>query len=465
MNSALPAGDSSTLLVVEDDKALCDLISSELSERGYTVYAASSTAAALEMLREITPDLVLTDLRLPDGSGFEVLESARANGNPPAVLLITAFGSVPQAVEALKAGADDFLTKPLDLEHLAVRLDRALAHRRATTMLNDLRVTLGEARGDGLFHGMVGASSAMKQLFAKIRQVAGVDEPVLITGESGTGKELVAKAIHSESGRAASAFIAVNCASIPEALLEAEFFGHTAGAFTGAGSARRGLFAEANGGTLFLDEIGELPQPLQAKLLRVLQEQSVRPIGASREIAVDARIIAATNRDVATEVAEGRWREDLYYRLEALTLSVPPLRERGNDRSVLTRHFLAVLASERNQLGLRMTERAFDALQNYHFPGNVRELSNALARAVTFCENGVIELRHLPERMRGARRPEPVGDDPLGVLTEPLPTLAEVERRYIGWVLDRTGHNKRQAAKILDVGRRTVYRKLDRAGG
>jgi DNA-binding NtrC family response regulator len=448
------------LLVVEDDKPLCDLIASELKDRGYLVDTAPGAQAALEVLHRRSLDLVLTDLRLPDGSGFDVLESALSHDRRPAVLLITAFGSVPQAVKALKAGADDFLTKPLDLEHLAVRLERALNHRRTNVMLHDLRETLRESGGSGLFHGMVGRSPVMRRLFASIRRVALVEEPVLITGDSGTGKELVAKAIHAESARAAKPFVAVNCASIPGPLLEAEFFGHTANAFTGARTARRGLFAEADKGTLFLDEIGELPQSLQAKLLRTLQEQSVRPIGASRETSVDTRIIAATNRDVAAEVAAGSWRADLYYRLEALTLDVPPLRARGDDRGTLIKHFLAVLASERNQPSLRLTGPAFDALNAYPFPGNVRELSNALARAATFCENGAIGLHHLPERMRGTPRLEPAGADPLGILSQPPPTLAEVERRYIEWILSRTDQNKRRAARILDVGRRTVYRKL-----
>jgi DNA-binding NtrC family response regulator len=461
MTQTPTARDPGRLLIVEDDKPLCDMIASELSDRGYTVDTAFGTQSALSALRAESPDLVLTDLRLPDGSGFDVLAAALSHGSQPAVLLITAFGSVPQAVEALKAGADDFLTKPLDLEHLAVRLERALAHRQTNVMLRDLRETLRGSRGDGVFHGMVGQSTVMRQLFAKIQRVARVAEPVLVTGESGTGKELVAKAIHAGSERASRPFVAVNCASIPETLLEAEFFGHTAGAFTGARIARQGLFAEADRGTLFLDEIGELPQPLQAKLLRTLQEQTIRPIGAPRETPVDTRIIAATNRDIAAEVANGRWREDLYYRLEALTLDVPPLRERGDDCAALIRHFLVILASDRNQPGLRLAEPASDALQAYHYPGNVRELSNALARAATFCENGVIELRHLPERIRGVLRLEPAGADPLGILGQPPPTLAQVEKRYIKWILARTGQNKRQAARVLDVGRRTVYRKLD----
>ena len=302
----------------------------------------------------------------------------------------------------------------------------------------------------------------MQQLFASIRRVAMVDEPVLISGESGTGKELVARAIHAESPRAERCFVAVNCASVPEALLEAEFFGHTANAFTGAGAARRGLMAEAHGGTLFLDEIGEMAGALQAKLLRALQERTVRPLGGTEETRVDVRIITATNRDLEAEVEAGRWREDLYYRLEALALEVPPLRERGSeDRVVLAAHFLAALAAQRGLPGLRLAESAFDALHSYAFPGNVRELGNALARAATFCEDGEIELRHLPRRIREKLSHSGHDADPLGINAEPPPTLAQLEERYIRWIIGRTGNNKRRAAKVLDVGRRTIYRKLD----
>ncbi|HEX9877869.1 MAG TPA: sigma-54 dependent transcriptional regulator [Gammaproteobacteria bacterium] len=462
--TAHPAQPPGRLLVVEDDQALCELIASEFEDRGYLVETAVDRTGALGALRVGAPDLVLTDLRLPDGSGFDVLQAAQTHRAPPAVLLITAFGSVPQAVEALKAGADDFLTKPLDLEHLAVRVERALLQRHTNVMLQHLRETLRESSRDGLFHGMVGQSPVMQHLFAAIRRVGKVDEPVLITGESGTGKELVAKAIHAESRRVERPFIAVNCASIPETLLEAEFFGHTASAFTGARAARRGLFAEADHGTLFLDEIGEMPMPLQAKLLRALQEQRIRPLGGARETPIDVRIIAATNRDIDAEMKARRWREDLYYRLEALALHVPPLRERDDDdRTALIAHFLAGLAAERNLPRLHVSEPAFEALQSYPFPGNVRELNNALTRAATFCENSKIEVRHLPERMRVGLRRAPLDTDPLGIQDDPPPTLAQLEERYIRWILERAGDNKKRAAKILHVGRRTIYRKLDGA--
>lgn len=464
MTDPRSAARSNHLLIVEDDAALCELITSEFRDRGYSVDAASGAESALRALRAEPPDLVLTDLRLPDGSGFDVLQAAQANRSRPAVLLITAFGSVPQAVEALKAGADDFLTKPLDLEHLAVRVERALLQRQTSVTLQTLRETLRASSRDGLFHGMIGQSPIMQQLFASIRRVARVDEPVLVTGESGTGKELVAKAIHAESARATQPFIAVNCASIPEALLEAEFFGHTANAFTGARTARRGLFAEADKGTLFLDEIGEMPAALQAKLLRTLQEQRIRPLGGATETTVDVRIIAATNRDIEAEVRSGHWREDLYYRLEALALHVPPLRERGDDRAALTGYFLARLAADRGLPTLHLSEPAFEALQDYAFPGNVRELINALTRAATFCENGAIDLVHLPERIGPRLRRAGAAADPLGIQDDPPPTLAQLEERYIRWILERTGQNKQRAARILSVGRRTIYRKLDGAG-
>ncbi len=454
------------LLIVEDDASLRELISGELEDRGYIVEPASTRAAAMESLQSGAPDLILSDLRLPDGSGMDLLPAAQQHHAQPAMLLITAFGSVPQAVEALKAGADDFLTKPVDLEHLAVRIERALDHRRTNVTLAGLREVLRESGRDDLFHGMVGRSDIMRQLFAGIRRIARVDEPVLITGESGTGKELVAKAVHAESARADASFLAVNCAAIPESLLESEFFGHTANAFTGAGAARRGLFAEADGGTLFLDEIGDMPASLQAKLLRVLQEGRFRPLGDTSEIEVDVRIIAATNRDIELEVQAGNWRDDLYYRLETLALEVPPLRERAvDDRIALAAHFLAVLAAERDLPALRLSEEALSILQTYPFPGNVRELANALTRAATFCEGATIAPRHLPARMRAQHSPErPVHDDPLRLHEDPPPTLAQVQTRYIRWILDSTGQNKKRSAQILDVGRRTLYRKLSNGG-
>lgn len=448
------------VLVVEDDAALRELLVQELADRGYSVRDAGDKAGALNRLQSGAFDLVVSDIRLPDGSGLDILKAAHSGDNVPAVILITAFGSVPQAVDALKAGADDFLTKPLDLDHLAVRVDRVLANRRTGVTLATLQESLRNSSGSGNFHGMVGDSPMMRKLYDAIRHIARVDEPVLISGESGTGKELVARAIHAQSNRADAPFVAINCASVPETLLEAEFFGHTAGAFTGAGTAREGLFSEANGGILFMDEIGEMPMSMQAKLLRVLQDGVVRPLGGGQEITVDVRIVAATNRDIEAAVKEGEWREDLFYRLEILSLTVPPLRERPDDLLTLATHFLTRIAVERGLQELRLTERALDAIMNYPFPGNVRELGNAMARAATFCEGSRIDVQHLPKRMRAAGKVPDQDGDPLGITKLPLPTLEQVERRYIEWVLAHAGNNKRRTAEILDVGRRTIYRKL-----
>ncbi|MEX0900362.1 MAG: sigma-54 dependent transcriptional regulator [Gammaproteobacteria bacterium] len=444
-----------TILIVEDDDALRQLLADELAEHGYTVETAPGIKAARQFLSASPCDVVISDLRLPDGNGMDLLESLRAQPGSPGIVLITAFGSVPQAVEALKKGADDFLTKPLDLEHLVIRVDRVLAQRRA-------RADLDALRGASEFHGMVGSSTVMQRVYTAIRQVARSSEPVLITGESGTGKELVARAIHDESERRAGPFVPVNCASIPEALLEAEFFGHTAGAFTGARGARAGLFAEAGGGSLFLDELGEMPLALQAKLLRVLQDHKVRPVGGNAEIEVDVRIITATNRKLEDEVAAGAVREDLYYRLEALQLHLPPLRERGDDKIELAAHILARLARDLGRPSLMLADATLEMIQKYPFPGNVRELQNTLTRAATFCSGNRIEPRHLPDRVRaGGDEASQAKSDPFG-LGDAMPiTLAELERRYIRWVLEYTGDNKRRAAEILDIGRRTLYRKLE----
>jgi len=450
------------IFVVEDDAALRQLLLDELGDRGYETRGFGTAGSVRAKLTADACDLVICDIRLPDGDGFDVLEAARQIEPAPSVILITAFGSIPQAVEALRAGAEDFLTKPLDLDHLGIRIERALRHRRTNHQLESLQKTLRASSAEGGFRGMIGTSPAMQQVYAAVRRFARVDEPVLITGESGVGKELVAAAIHAESERSNRPLVSVNCASIPENLLEAEFFGHTAGAYTGATGAREGLVREADGGTLFLDEVGEMPATMQAKLLRVLQDGRVRPIGQDTELDVDVRIVAATNRNLVEAVDEGSWRKDLYYRLEALSLEVPPLRDRLEDIPELVAHFTARIAAERELPGLTLTEPALDALHAYGFPGNVRELRNALARAAVFCDGGQIDVTHLPTRIRaGADRHRPGGDDPLGIGAEPKPSLEQVELRYIRWILETTDNNKRRAAEILGIGRRTLYRKLE----
>lgn len=455
------------ILVVEDDKALSRLMVDELEAGRRMVTACTSLAEARIWLARRRPALVVTDLRLPDGNGMELVrELVAGEGERPGILVVTAFGSVRQAVEALQAGADDFLTKPLDLDHFLIAVERVLETRHLREEVTRFR-RLSEA-GD-VFHGLFGRSAAMRTLFDQIRVVARAQGPVLIHGESGTGKELVARAVHAESERAEGPFLAVNCAGVPQELMESEFFGHASGAFTGARASRRGLLQQASGGTLLLDEIGEMPLALQAKMLRALQDGSIRPVGQDTEEHVDVRIVAATHRDLAQRVASGEFREDLYYRLETFALRVPPLREREEDIELLAQRFLARFAASQGRPARSFSPQALAALQQYSFPGNVRELQNAVERAVAFCPGECIAPEHLPERLLS---PEPASAAPAGTQRGDgglldgavLPTLDELQRRYVQRVLDEVGGNRRRAAALLGIGRRTLYRRLDESG-
>lgn len=450
---------SETLLLIEDDASLRTLLQEELALDGYRMLAAANCAEGAAMAVSESPDLVISDLRLPDGDGLDVLRKLQAEGRVVPFIIITAFGTVDQAVEALQAGADDFLTKPLSTEHLRLKVRRLLAHAALSLELAHYRSASGEPANLGL----VGESSAMDRLRQEIRQVARSEAAVLINGESGTGKELVARAIHRESDRRDGPFIPVNCAGIPPELMESEFFGHEAGAFTGARQARKGLFAEASGGTLLLDEIGEMPLALQAKLLRVLQEGKVKPVGAEREEPVDVRIVAATHVDLMEAVRQGDFREDLYYRLETLMLTVPPLRERGDDVELLAMHFLRQSADRHKRGFLRLGESTLNTLTDYPFPGNVRELASAMERAVTFCDGDVVQPEHLPARIRKrqaslpGRAADDLGEEP----TASWPTLETLQKRYVSQVMERVQGNKRRAAQILGINRRTLYRWLE----
>lgn len=453
------------VLLVEDDRGLRELLTEELEDATIPVTAVDSAEAALQLLNEVQPDLIVSDLRLPGMDGMELLRHIREFPHAPAFLIITGFGTISQAVEALKAGADEFLTKPLDLEHFLLSVHRQLETRRLRGEVQRYRSLLQEDH----FHGLIGQSRAMQTLFQQIRQLAQASGPVLIVGESGTGKELVARAIHDESPRAEGPFQAVNCAGVPAELLESEFFGHEAGAFTGAVKAKRGLFDQADNGTLFLDELGEMPLALQAKLLRVLQDGMIRPVGANREHAVNVRIVAATNRNLEELIESGDFREDLFYRLETFTLRVPPLREREEDLEMLAARFLTRFSMQMGREVDGFSSEALAALKMYSFPGNVRELQNAVERAVTFCQASTVELEHLPTRIRGNDRRPIAASSVDGLLKDMthgpvLPTLAELEQRYIRYVLEQVGGNKRRAAALLDVSRRTLYRRLDEEG-
>ncbi|HKL76862.1 MAG TPA: sigma-54 dependent transcriptional regulator [Gammaproteobacteria bacterium] len=452
--------EAGNILVVEDDGDLATLLTDELSEAGYGVRTSDRAEAAEEEMARGQPELILSDLRLPGMSGLDFLHRVNTYPEPPAFLLVTAFGTIPQAVEALKAGADDFLTKPLDLEHLHLRVARTLDNHRLRQEIASYR----RAAPVSHFHDLVGQSPAMLRLYDQIRMLSQAGGPVLLQGESGSGKELVARAVHQESPRGSSPFVAVNCASIPGELMESELFGHKGGAFTGATGSRRGLFAEAHGGTLFLDEIGEMPAALQATLLRVLQDGRIRPVGGEKEESVDVRVVTATNRDLSEEMTQGNFRPDLFYRLETFSLTIPPLRERGEDLELLAGRFIAQFARDLNRKNLHLTEDALDCLKNYPFPGNVRELRNAMERAATFAQDERIRPAELPERIREAAAtvPPPSAADASAFLEEGFPTLEELNRRYIDHVLEYTGGNKRWTAKILGVSRRTLYRHLDR---
>ncbi len=446
------------VLLVEDDPSLGQLLTEELEADGYAVVGAATVQDARKALKEQRPALIVSDLRLPDGDGMQVLAFQQAEHPGIPFIVITAFGTVDQAVEALQAGADDFLTKPLSTDHLRLKIKRLLTQADINRQLAEI-----QSRQYGeLNMGLVGDSSAMERLRSEIRQVAFSQAAVLIHGESGTGKELVAHAIHNQSERSDKAFLAVNCAGIPPDLMESEFFGHEAGAFTGARQARKGLFAEASGGTLLLDEIGEMPMALQAKLLRVLQEGAIKPVGADHEEAVDVRILASTHVNLMKAVEEGTFREDLYYRLETLSLSVPPLRERDEDVELLAMHFLKEACLRHGRGFIKFSEVTLRVLRDYPFPGNVRELSSAIERAVTFCEGGTIQPEHLPERIRkrqGSFHTSTI--DPEGSNIPEWPTLETLQQNYVRQVMNAVEGNKRRAAQILGINRRTLYRWLE----
>jgi two-component system response regulator HydG len=445
------------VFVVDDEREMTDLVQLGLKKRGFTVVTFGNGADALAGLSEHDVDVVVTDLNMKGMTGLELCQHIVADRADLPVIVLTAFGSFETAVGAIRAGAYDFVTKPVEIEALAIAIRRAGEHRQLRGEVKRLREAVKTAYGRS---DLVGASPAMKQVYDLIDQVSATDATVLITGESGTGKEVVARAVHERSRRKEGPFVAINCAAMPEALLESELFGHAKGAFTDAKANRQGLFQQAHGGTLFLDEIGEMALALQPKLLRAIQERKVRPVGAEAEIPADVRIIAATNRDLEEMVEEKRFREDLYYRINVIHIPLPPLRARGGDVLLLAQHILGQYAVVFNKKVVGLSPAAAERLISYDWPGNVRELGNCLERAVALAHFEEIQVEDLPDKVRHkARTPALSGSD----LPELL-TLEEVERRHVLRVLEACNGNRTDAAKMLGLDRKTLYRKLLRWG-
>jgi len=451
----MPDEEISHLLLVDDDPSMCELLDQGLSTPETTVESVHDSGAALDRIAAGDIDLVITDLRLPGLSGTELCRRIVQNSGPP-VIVLTAFGDYETAVEAVRAGAYDFIAKPVRIEVLRIAVKRALEHARLHREVRRLKSSLDHRPTSG---ALLGESRAMQEVQELIARTAPSASSVLITGESGTGKELVAKALHEQS-HFKGPFIAVNCAAIPEQLLESELFGHERGAYTDARGTRTGLFVQANGGTLFLDEIGELPLGLQPKLLRALQERTVRPLGSSRLVPFDARIVAATNRDLEFDVEEGRFRQDLYFRVNVIEIPVPPLRARGNDVLLLSMHFLRQCADRAHKAVTALTPEAAAHILKYPWPGNVRELSNVIERAVALTSHDHVTVADLPRRLVEQERTAGImGSDP-----PELVPLEEMERRYILHVLSAAGGSRTAAAKILGLDRSTLWRRLDRYG-
>ncbi|MCG3127400.1 MAG: Regulatory protein AtoC [Phycisphaerae bacterium] len=434
------------ILVVDDSESTLRVIKRNLDAQGYTVVTATDVATAIELLEDTAFDLVVTDLRMPKVGGLDLVRHVRSNFPDAGVIMITGFASIGSAVSAMQAGAEDYLPKPFTDEELLTAVRGALQkiHLRRAARLPNSEATPPP-------HGMIGDSSAMRRVYDLINRAAAADATVLITGESGTGKELVARAVHYNGPRASAPFVPVNCAGIPEALVESELFGHVKGAFTSATSNRAGLFAAAEGGTIFLDEVGELAPATQAKLLRVLQEREVQMVGADRARKIDVRVITATNKDLAALVARGKFREDLFYRLHVVTIDLPPLRERGDDVLLLARHFLTRFSQQAGRPTPTLTDRAVEALRAYSWPGNVRELQNLLQRLVILTDGDELDATVLPAAMRFSIPRE------ARALNR---TLAEIEREHIEAVLASVGGNKTRAAEILGIHRKSLREKL-----
>ncbi len=445
-----------SILIIEDDRDMCDMLSVALGRRGFTTAAYQSGMSGLAAIDSAPPDVILVDINLPDISGMEVCQRVSADNPELPVVVMTAFGNMDMAIEAIRAGAYDFITKPVDMDMLALALDRAVQYR---SLHKQLAVLSRAAEMAPNLDCMIGESQVMRELFQRLAKIADADISVLITGESGVGKEVAARALHNLSRRKQQPFVAINCSALTETLLESELFGHVKGAFTDACCDRKGLFQEADGGTLFLDEIADFPLSLQPKLLRVIEERRVRPIGSNSEHPFNVRILAATNRDVESAVAAGAFREDLFYRLNVITVQVPPLRERGADRLLLAARFVGECAVRQGKQVTGIDKTAAKKILTYPWPGNVRELRNAMEHAVALADHQLITPEDLPEKITAQHHLLESVYHPADLVS-----LEEMTTRYIHYVLGVTENNQSLAAQILNIDRKTLYRRLNKSG-
>ena len=440
------------ILVVDDEERMRNLLKKVLTKQGLSVQTSPNGIDALMKVEETPFDVILADIRMPEMNGIEVLKAVKETRPEIYVILMTAFGSIDSAVEAMKKGAYDYITKPFKMEEITIVIKKALEEKGLRKEVASLR---NEVRSKYRFDNIIGKSKVMQDVFDLIRRVSNSKSTVLIYGKSGTGKELVAKALHYNSPRKDNPFVAVNCSAIPETLLESELFGHVRGAFTGAIATRKGLFEEANGGTIFLDEIGNVSHAMQIKLLRVLQEREIRRVGGAENIKVDIRLIAASNQNLEEAVSRGEFRDDLYYRLNVITINLPELKDRQDDVSLLANYFLKKYTKEENEKIKSISKEAMNLLLNYNWPGNVRELENVIERAIALGRYEEILPEDIPVNIINSRM--------MSALKETLPenaTIEELERDYIAKILKKTKGHKINTARILGIDRRTLYRKL-----
>ena len=445
-----------SILVVDDESGILDTLRILLRKEGFEVTTAQGGKAGLDQIRSGNHDIVLTDVRMPQVTGLDILQAAKEQDTMTPVILMTAQASLQTAVAAVNAGAFYYIQKPFSNDELLAILRRACEFRQIRVENRQLKQDI-RRKDRATVARPIGKSRRFMEVLKLAEVVAPTDSTVLIQGESGTGKEVIARYIHNLSGRADGPFLSINCGALPENLLESELFGHVKGSFTGAVRDKQGLFAAARGGTFFLDEVGEMPASLQIKLLRVLQEREVIPVGATETIPVDVRIVAATNRDLEEEVRRGHFRSDLFYRLNVIALELPSLRDRRDDLVLLIDHFFQDMAAERESAPKALSSDALDAVMVYDWPGNVRELQNALEHAVVLSKGTLIEPGALPERITRRRR-EPL----VAERSSPNPSLEVIERAYIMWVLQAEGGNKTRAAEVLGIDPSTLYRKLSR---